>query len=120
MRSIKEWRIKENLQNGEWDRIKAMKFAADPALKALVSPRIEKIQEDLVAKLGENNPKIKTFRDVPPEIRDHLAQAILSSTLESFFVNSPAIQPQQQIVASHGEQPTLPQDELRTPAASKG
>ena len=120
MKSLKDWRIKENIQNAEWDHIKSVNLNANPEMNAFVSPKIGKLQELIVLKLNETNPTIKSFRDVPPEIRDQFAQAIISSTIETFFgeAESP-IQPPQM-----NQQPTqpqiLPQDELQTPAASKG
>jgi hypothetical protein len=126
MKSLKDWRIKENIQNAEWDHIKSMKFSIDPEIKAFIMPKIEKIQEAIVFKLGERNQNIKSFRDVPPEIRDQFAQSIISSTLESFFesINPqqtgqsvfPQPQPQQKQQSSE----ILPQDEPQTPAASRG
>lgn len=124
MKSLKDWRIKENIQNAEWDHIKAMKFSVNPEIKAFVSSRIGKLQEAIVFKLSEVNPKIKSFRDVPPEVRDQFAQAIISSVLETFFSG---MDPQSNQM-SHGQpmpptqrQPEiLPQDEPQTPAASRG
>lgn len=125
MKSLKQWRIKETTQNAEWDHMKAMKFPANPEIKAFVSPRVGKIQEAIVLKLSEGNPKIKSFRDVPPPIRDQFAQAIVSATLELFFGGmdpqgtqssngQPAPQPGQ------GPQAMLPQDDPKTPTASGG
>jgi len=125
MKSLKDWRLKENAQNAEWDHIKSMKFPSNPDMKAFIAPRIGKIQEAIVLKLSEGNPKIKSFRDVPPEVRDQFAQTIISSTLEAFFSGMDPMANQ----TSHGQpamtpqtqQPQmLPQDEPQTPAASRG
>jgi hypothetical protein len=101
-----------------------MKFPTNPEMKAFISPRIGKIQEAIVFKLSEENPKIKSFRDVPPELRDQFAQAIISSTMESFFSS---IEPQSSQTneppenSMNSQQPQmLPQDEPQTPAASRG
>jgi len=124
MKSLKDWRIKENTQSAEWSYIKSMKFPTNPEMKAFISPRIGKIQEAIVFKLSEENPKIKSFRDVPPELRDQFAQAIISSTMESFFSS---IEPQSSQTneppenSMNSQQPQmLPQDEPQTPAASRG
>lgn len=125
MQSLKQWRLKENLQNAEWERIKAMTFVADPDMKMFVAPKIGKIQEAIVLKLSENNPKIKSFRDVPPDLRDKFAQAIVASTLESFFGSMDPAQsnhgplPQAQPQQAQQPQP-LPQDEPQAPMASRG
>lgn len=126
MKSLKDWRIKENTQNAEWDHIKSMKFPSSPEMKTFIAPRIGKLQEAIVLRLSEGNPKIKSFRDVPPEVRDQFAQAIVSSTLEAFFGG---MDPQSTQI-SHGQQSMqqpqqqqpqmLPQDEPQTPAASRG
>ena len=124
MKSLKDWRIKENAQSAEWDHIKSMKFPVNPDIKAFVSSRIGKLQEAIVLKLSEGNPNVKSFRDVPPEVRDQFAQAIVSSVLEAFFSG---MDPQSNQM-SHGQpapptaqQPSmLPQDEPQTPAASRG
>jgi hypothetical protein len=123
MRSLNEWRIKENTQNAEWDHMKAMKFPANPDIKAFVTPRVGKIQEAIVLKLAEGNPKVKSFRDVPPQIRDQFAQAIVSATLELFFGGMDPQGSQSsggQAPAPQGPtpQPALPQDEPKTPTAS--
>jgi hypothetical protein len=126
MKSLKDWRIKENTQNAEWDHIKSMKFPTNPDMKAFIAPRVGKLQEAIVLRLSEGNPKIKSFRDVPPEVRDQFAQAIVSSTLEAFFGGMDP----QAAQTSHGQPPMtpqqqqppqmLPQDEPQTPAASRG
>lgn len=122
MKSLNEWRIKEGVQNIEWNNIKSMRFPVEPDVKSFILPKVEKIQEAIVLKLSQNNPNIKTFRDVPPELRDKFAQAIVSSTMEAFFnsLNQPSqIQPQVQQQQSPQQAP-LPQDELRTPSISRG
>jgi hypothetical protein len=125
MRSFKNWRIKEATENADWNHMKAMKFPANPDIKAFVAPRIGKIQEAIVQKLAEGNPKVKSFRDVPPEIRDQFAQAIVSSTLELFFGGMDPGTPssgQQPAPAPKGPspQPMLPQDEPKAPSISGG
>ncbi len=122
MKSFNEWKIKEGVQNIEWNNIKSMRFPVAPDIKSFILPRVEKIQEAIVLKLSQNNPNIKTFRDVPPELRDKFAQAIVSSTMESFFnsLNQPSqAQPQSQPQIQPQQSP-LPQDELRTPSISRG
>lgn len=123
MRSFKQWQIKETTQNADWDHIKAMKFPANPDIKAFVAPRVGKIQEAIVLKLNEGNPKIKSFRDVPPEVRDQFAQAIVSATLELFFGGmdprgTQSSSGQQPAPAPRGPAPMLPQDDPKTPSAS--
>ena len=124
MQSLKQWRIKENSQNAEWERLKSMSLVANPDVKAFVAPRVGKIQEAIVLKLSENNPKIKSFRDVPPEVRDQFAQAIVASTLESFFGGMDPTQSSHGLPAPQAQTPhppqTLPQDEPQTPMASRG
>jgi len=126
MRTLKEWRIKEDTHSADWNHIKSMKLQANQEVKAFVAPRVGKIQEAIVLKLHEANPKVKSFRDVPPEIRDQFAQAIVSATLELFFGG---MDPQgtqtssgQPAPAPKGPspQPMLPQDEPQVPAASRG
>lgn len=126
MRTLKEWRLKEVTHNADWDHMKSMKFQANPDIKSFVTPRVGKIQEAIVLKLAEGNPKVKSFRDVPPDIRDQFAQAIVSATLELFFGGMDP----QGTQASSGQpapmpkapspQPMLPQDEPQVPAGSRG
>lgn len=125
MRSFEEWRIKEDTQNAEWDRIKMMRFPISPDIKAFITPRVGKLQEAVVARLNEQNPKIKSFREVPPEVRDQFAQAIVSATLELFFSSmdpqssSPG-QPPAQVPKQPQPPSMLPQDDIEAPSGSRG
>lgn len=124
MRSFKNWKLKESVQNAEWEQMKSMRLQASPEAKAFVHSRVGKIQEAIVHKLHESDPKVNSYRDVPAEIRDQFAQAIVASTLEWFFGNMSADTqsrgatppaPQQ---TSPQQPPMLPQDEPQTPAVS--
>ena len=101
--------------------MKLMKFPQNPEMKAFIAPRVGKIQEAIVARLNEQNPKVKSFRDVPPELRDQFAQAIVSATMELFFSGmDPQMGQSTQNQAPQKPQAMLPQDEPQAPAASRG
>ena len=113
MKTYKEWLYNEVFQNAEWDHIKAMKFTADPEIKSFIFPKINKIQDQIIAKIRESDPKINSFRDVSPEMRDKFAQAIVSSTN--------LLSPNQNASFEKEKLPEiLPQDELKSPIGSKG
>lgn len=125
MKTYKEWLYNEVFQNAEWDHIKAMKFTADPEIKSFIFPKINKIQDQIIAKIRESDPKINSFRDVSPEMRDKFAQAIVSSTLDVFFdgigASSNLLSPNQNASFEKEKLPEiLPQDELKSPIGSKG
>jgi hypothetical protein len=125
MKTYKEWIYNEFFQNADWDHIKAMKFKTDPEIKSFILPKINKIQDQIIAKLKENNKNVNSFRDVSPEMRDQFAQAIISSTLDAFFdgigVSSNLLSPNQNASVEKEKSPEiLPQDELKSPIGSKG
>lgn len=101
MISFKKWRTDEDVQNIEWNHIKSLKLPVNPELKAFITPRIGKIQEAIVLQLSQSSPNVKSFRDVPPDIRDQYAQAIVAATLETFFGGmNPTIPNQPQVPIS--------------------
>lgn len=131
MKSIKEWRLKKAGGDIEWQNLKYVwgsgQIPVDPKIKNFVKPRVGKIQDAIVASLGD--PKIKSFRDVPPELRDKFAQAIIVATLELFYsaldphaAGSASTFNQRALgnfTADQREQPApMPQDEM--PSVSKG
>ena len=125
MKTYKEWIYNEFFQNADWDHIKAMKFKTDPEIKSFILPNLNKIQDQIIAKLKENNKNVNSFRDVSPEMRDQFAQAIISSTLDAFFdgigVSSNLLSPNQNASVEKEKSPEiLPQDELKSPIGSKG
>jgi hypothetical protein len=87
MKSLNEWRTKKSTHDVEWENLKFVwgsgTVPIDPKIKSFVKPRVGKIQDAIVASLGD--PKIKSFRDVPPDLRDQFAQAVVAATLELFF-----------------------------------
>lgn len=121
MKSFKQWKLNES--DGNWNQIKSMNFPSNPELKSFVMPKIGQLQDQIVSKLKQSDPKITSFRDMPPELRDQYAQTIISCTLEVFFgsmQSSPTpiakqIQPMRQ-----SSPQILPQDIPQTPAASRG
>lgn len=128
MNSIQEWRLKSNEANFHWENLKFVwgsgQIPIDPKIKNFVKGRLGKIQDAIVASLSQGNPKIRSFRDVPPEMRDRFAQAIVAATLELFFssldpaaTGAPATFNQQQLGKYTQSQP-LPQDEPKTPVVS--
>lgn len=127
MKSLKDWRSSKINEDTAWNQIKDLNIASDPSIKEFVLPKIERIQEELIEKIKVNNPKIQTFRDVPPNMRDIFAQAIVSSVLDLFYEgmrSSPenygknnVSKPENLKIAPS---PILPQDQLQTPVASKG
>lgn len=127
MKSLKDWRSSKINEDTAWNQIKDLNIASDPSIKEFVLPKIERIQEELIEKIKVNNPKIQTFRDVPPNMRDIFAQAIVSSVLDLFYEgmrsssenygkNNVSKPENLKITPS----PILPQDQLQTPVASKG
>lgn len=124
MKSLHEWRSSKINENAAWDQVKGLNLIADPSIKEFVYS-IEKIQEQLTEKVKEHNPKIQTFRDVPPEMRDVFAQTIVSSVLDLFYegmrsMPSNNFNSSTQIIPSKQNTFNMPQDELKTPIASKG
>ena len=63
----------------------------DPKILSMVRPRIERIQDQYTQSLKAGDPKIQSFRDVPPDERDKLAQAIIVATLSAFYGSLDAV-----------------------------
>ena len=127
MKSLKDWRSSKINEDTAWNQIKDLNIASDPSIKEFVLPKIERIQEELIEKIKANNPKIQTFRDVPPNMRDIFAQAIVSSVLDLFYEgmrSSPENYSKNNVSKPENikiaPSPILPQDQLKTPVASKG
>lgn len=126
MKSIQEWRLKNSQTDFQWENLKFVwgsgQIPIDPKIKNFVKGRLGKVQEAIVASLAQRDPKIRSFRDVPPEMRDRFAQAIVAATLELFFssldpTGAPGMFNQQQLGKVAQSQP-LPQDEPKTPVVS--
>lgn len=87
MKSINEWRMSRN--DPDWEQTKKIwgtgTKPVDPKIVNMVRPRIERIQDQYTSTLKAGDPKIQSFRDVPPEERDKLAQAIIIATLSAFY-----------------------------------
>ena len=119
MKKYSDWLVSEE-SDPTWDSLKTSKIVADESTMAFVLPFIEKIAEAMV--LRNKTEKIKTFRDLPPKARDQAAKAIMAATMQTFF---PASRSEAPIIPTKPTPPTsavapTPQEELVTPAASKG
>jgi hypothetical protein len=123
MKSLKEWRKYQLHEDAAWDQIKSMQIQGDSDIKNFVSSKIEYAVEELIKHMSQQNPKIQNFRDVPPEVRDAIAKSMISSVLDLFYEgmrSSPANYPKPIQKQNQTQNDLLPQDELKTPAASRG
>ncbi len=123
MKSLKEWRKYQLNEDAAWDQIKSMQLQADNDIKNFVSSKIEYVVEELIKHMSQQNPKIKDFRDIPPEARDAIAKSMIASVLDLFYEgmrSSPPSYPKPVQKQNQEVPDLLPQDELKTPAASRG
>lgn len=129
MKSINEWRMSRN--DPDWEQTKRIwgtgTKPVDPKILNMVRPRIERIQDQYTQHLKSGDPKIQNFRDVPPDERDKLAQAIMVATLSAFYgsLDSTGVGGKSTIKAADfknlGSQPEqLPQDTITAPKGWEG
>lgn len=119
MKTYNQWRFQESF-DADWERIKNIKLPVESSVKNFVMSKMSEVQDRIVQLLKSD--KIQSFRDVPPETRDQYAKAILAATMELFYPTTQNVTAQPE--AKKQKMPigdvTMPQDELITPAASKG
>ena len=89
MKSLTDWkfeRLREDY-DPEWDQLKHVwgsgNKKADNFLVNKLKLKIESIVDQYIKNL--NNPAITTFRDLPPENRESLAQSLVIATLKAFY-----------------------------------
>ncbi len=115
MKSLHEWRAANS--DPEWEQMK--KWAGrsvDQNLVKTVGMKIEAIKENFARQMGD--PKVNSWRDVPPNMRDGLAQAIVVATMKSFYPGGPEMASRQPKPAA-ASQPR-PDQENNAPSGWKG
>lgn len=118
MKSFSQWRLGE-ASDPKWESLKTASFPVDDSIKSFVRPKIEKIAEELVNRL--KGQKISSFRDLPPDMRDQYAQAMVACVMEVFYpVNS--VPTEIPVPKSKPASPptVMPQDEVLPPVGAKG
>ena len=130
MKSINEWRIAKT--DPDWEQTKKIwgtgTKQVDPKMINMVKSKIERIQDQYTQTLKAGDPKIQTFRDVPPQERDRLAQAIVIATISAFYqsLGSEGLGGSKSTLNSNdfknlSQNPaTLPQDDIQAPQEWKG
>lgn len=87
MITYKEWRLGGN--DPEWDKLKyewgGNSKNVDPSLINKMKLKIEGIKDNFAKEFGD--PKIQSFRDVPPGMRDELAKALVVATMKAFYAD---------------------------------
>jgi hypothetical protein len=124
MKSLCEWRLANS--DPDWEKVKSTwgggKKTLDPNLVNKMRVKIEGIKEWFVRELGE--PKITSFRDVPPNMRDSLAQAIVAATMKVFYTEGGDVPGMATIDQTKSQQPNVPapqpQNQTSAPAGWKG
>lgn len=88
MRSFEQWKIQES-QDPDWDELRRVwgsgKKPVDMTLLNSFKARVEQFQEKMVAKLSKENNKIQSFRDVPLDEKDRMAQSLVVAVLQAFY-----------------------------------
>lgn len=124
MKSLNEWRIANS--DPDWESVKNIwggsKKSLDANLVSKVKLKIEAIKEWFIHQIGDKN--ISSFRDVPPNMRDALAQAIVAATIKAFYSEISGQPGMATIDATKSQQPISPvkqpQQQLEAPAGWKG
>jgi len=119
MKTYNQWRFHESF-DADWERIKNMNLPVESSVKSFVSSKISDLQDRIVQLLKSD--KIQSFRDVPPDVRDQYAKAIVAATMELFYptVDSVVAKVEPKKEKPDAGEVTMPQDELISPVASKG
>ncbi len=88
MRSFEQWKILES-KDLDWDELRrvwgAGKKPVDRTLMNSFKMRVEKFKEAMVAKLAKQNDRIQSFRDVPLDQKDMMAQSLVVAVLQAFY-----------------------------------
>jgi hypothetical protein len=123
MKSFTEWKM----EDPDWSRLKMVWGSGskhvDPTLVSKLKLKIQALTNQHIRDL--NDPKITTFRDMPPEARDSFAQALVVATLKAFYAEfgseatggKASLNTQQ---LGKFQQTLQPQNDLNAPADWKG
>lgn len=88
MRSYEQWKLHES-KDPDWDELRrvwgAGKKPVDRRLLNQFKMRVEKFKEAQVQALSKQNPKIQSFRDVPLDQKDMMAQSLVVAVLQAFY-----------------------------------
>lgn len=102
MRSLADWKLlNEDIEDmklpmglkqqkdPDWERLRMVwgsgSKPVNQRLVTMLRPKIEQIQDMMVRQMSANNKDIESFRDVPPELRDQIAQALVVATMMTFY-----------------------------------
>jgi hypothetical protein len=124
MKSLSEWRLANS--DPDWEHVKSVWGGGNKTLDAnLVNKmklKVEGIKEWFVREIGDKN--ISSFRDVPPNMRDALAQAIVAATMKVFYSETSGQPGMAAIDSTKAKEPMAPtpqpQQQLNAPAGWKG
>lgn len=84
MKSLQEWRYLHENSNPEWEQLKKVwgtgNVRVNPQLVNMLRIKIEGIKERFIKQQGVEN-----FRELPPQARDEMAQALVVAVLKAFY-----------------------------------
>jgi hypothetical protein len=88
MRSFDQWKIQES-KDPDWDELRRVWGAGKkPVNRTLMNSfkmRVEKFKEAMVAKAAKENDRIQSFRDIPLDQKDMMAQSLVVAVLQAFY-----------------------------------
>ena len=124
MESFHEWRLDEQ-EDPDWSRLKAVWGAGNKHVDAnMVNKmkfKVQAITDQYIKSL--HDPKIQNFRELPPALRDALAQSLVVATLKAFYADFGTDATGGRSVLNTKQLGTfqqLPQDDVEAPPAWKG
>jgi len=90
MKSFHEWKLLCEFADLDWENLKKVwGSGAKHVDNNLVKKLQQKIQSIIEKEIGDlNDPKVTNFREMPPHMRDSLAQAIVIATLKAFYLEA--------------------------------
>lgn len=88
MNSFEEWKLLREFADPEWENLKHVwgggTKRVDPTLVNKLKMKIQNITDQYIKEL--NDPQITNFRELPPHLRDALAQSLVVATLKAFYI----------------------------------
>lgn len=130
MKSFREWSLREQFEDPDWGRLKSVWGGGtkhvDNNMVNKMKLKIHGITDQYIKEL--NDPKITNFRELPPNMRDSLAQSLVVATLKAFYaeVGSDAtggrgvLDTKKLGGFQQNTQPPKPQDDMTAPSGWKG
>jgi hypothetical protein len=129
MNSFREWKLLNEFADPEWENLKYVWGGGtkhvDVTLVNKLKLKVQSIVDQYIRDLGD--PKVTSFRELPPHMRDSLAQSLVVATLKAFYTGlegtptgGASMFDQQKLGKAQAAPTPQPQTDVAAPSGWKG